>query len=397
MAFGDNGLVKYAEQARDYVTNDVEYIDDSFVNSEQYIDSVIYKNKWRYDNDGNITNGSITLKIGDYINYDCTSNDEIYTSLSTSNGYEDQTFKPSEYSYGWRVLGVDETKGRLLIRSEDLVPLIGGHSENNRSYFVLKGKEGYTNGVEELNKICSIYGKGKGATRGRCLTVEEVNKLLGYNPNNIGVYDPRQEGVGLKHEQGTISEYGNIIDYYWDGTDYPYYETANKITGKLSSSHSTGFDCYSKLEGWKLFNRSNTATDVQREKITTLECNYYYYYPKTLTSSSSGITVGLDEKSQLYKILFINSESGAFQSQENNSDGLSYWISSKISYLNSGTASFGIFNVYSAHITGSSMYTSNLNANTFHRGIRPVVELNSEIILIDSGTDKNDCTLWNIE
>lgn len=40
-AFGSNGLVGRAEQARDFYTNDTEYTDDSIANVESYLDSVL--------------------------------------------------------------------------------------------------------------------------------------------------------------------------------------------------------------------------------------------------------------------------------------------------------------------------------------------------------------------
>ena len=40
-AFGSNGLVGRAEQARDFYTNDTEYTDDSIANVESYLDQVL--------------------------------------------------------------------------------------------------------------------------------------------------------------------------------------------------------------------------------------------------------------------------------------------------------------------------------------------------------------------
>ena len=249
---------------------------------EKYLGSLT--SKWKYDEDGNVTNGTITLEIGDYINYDCTTNDETYTSYESANGYGDQTFTASDYSYGWRVLGIDEGTGELLILSEDFVPLEGGYSENNRTYYYLQGQEGYANGVNELNKICEIYGKGEGATDGRNITVDDVNKITGYNPNNEGVYDPEQTGTGTKFREGEILEYGNKITFYWDGTEFPYLETSNGIKRSITYDYSDGFAWYEPSKGWQLLPKSSTASTESREEIATIESNYYTYYPKTLTN-----------------------------------------------------------------------------------------------------------------
>ena len=39
--FGDNGLIRQAEQARDYYANDTEYTDDSLTNIDSYIDEIV--------------------------------------------------------------------------------------------------------------------------------------------------------------------------------------------------------------------------------------------------------------------------------------------------------------------------------------------------------------------
>ena len=40
-AFGNNGLITQAEQARDFYANDTKYTDDSMSNAESYIDGII--------------------------------------------------------------------------------------------------------------------------------------------------------------------------------------------------------------------------------------------------------------------------------------------------------------------------------------------------------------------
>ena len=396
-AFGQNGIISQAEKGRDYYSNDHTYTDDSLANVDAYLGYLTQK--WKYDESGNITDGKVTLKIGDYINYDCTTNDETYTSLGTANGYGDQIFTASEYSYGWRVLGVDEGTGELLILSEDFVPLTGGASTANRTYYYLSGQEGYANGINELNKICEIYGKGEGATGGRSITIDDINKITGYNPNNVGVYDPEQTGTGTKAGEGTIVEYGNKITYYWDGTEFPYCEGSNGVTGSMTESHNNGFAWYDSSSGWQLSPNSNISA---REEITTIENNYYLYYPNTLTDSSEGDTVGISTDSQAYKMLFTNSSTGAYPTEVNTHNNMLYWLGSSVNWISSGEREhvcFGIVYVYSGRVSGGgALYNSNgaVTHDDYYRGVRPVVSLNSEITLTDSGTERDGCTLWNI-
>ena len=46
-AFGSNGLVNRAEQARDYYANDTAYTDGSVANVESYLDDVIANATYR--------------------------------------------------------------------------------------------------------------------------------------------------------------------------------------------------------------------------------------------------------------------------------------------------------------------------------------------------------------
>ena len=41
----------------------------------------------------------------------------------------------------------------------------------------------------------------------RSITVEDINKVTGYNPNNVGVYDINQTGDGTKFGEGNLYEY----------------------------------------------------------------------------------------------------------------------------------------------------------------------------------------------
>ncbi len=355
MAFGDNGLIKRAEDARAYYSNDTAYTDESLANVDAYIADVL--RKWHYDENGDVTNGRVTLAIGDYVNYDCTTTDAKYTSPEASNGYGDQTFTASEYQYGWRVLGADEETGELLIVSEDFVPLEDGYTNTtaNRDFFYLRGQEGYQNGVDELEKICAIYGNGQGATGARSITVEDINKITGYNPNNVGVYDPEQTGSGTKYGAGALYEYGNRVTYYWDGTVLPYCRAENGLEDKLTTDHNNSlygnsFYWYEEKSGWKSSPYTGDATTDTMQEITELQSNYYNYYPNTLTDDSSGETVGISTDSTAYKMLFTNSSTGANSSNTDLMSDFEYWIGSIYVYTGTDCAYFGSRYVRDGHI-----------------------------------------------
>lgn len=116
--------------------------------------------KWIQTSDFKVKRGDIILDIGDYIEYhDCAG--ENGTDL---------------YEGKWQVLGADD-EGRLLIVSEDNVTV---HAFNKE--LTLEGAmESYSKGVDTLDKICEVYGRGTGAKGARSIRIEDVNKVTGYD------------------------------------------------------------------------------------------------------------------------------------------------------------------------------------------------------------------------
>lgn len=124
---------------------------------------------WEYaEEDGKtiITDGETKLKIGDKIDYDPADGATTltYTSLAVNSGWgNDQVFNVSSLAKtseeNWRVLGVDETTGQILIIPENFVgPTEGGYIDSSKgvSYYYLKGQNGYVNGISEF--IIFIWG-----------------------------------------------------------------------------------------------------------------------------------------------------------------------------------------------------------------------------------------------
>lgn len=334
--------------------------------------------RWTQSGD-TITLGDTALKVGDYVKYE---NDKDasgkavtteYASKATTTGYStDQIFKASTYTGGWKVLGVKGGKIQL-ISAEPIQPDEGGKSNSTGNY-CLKGQNGYVNGVSELNKIAAIYGKGKGATGARSITVEDINKITGYDPANTGTGKPCYDD--------TISVYGNEVTYYWKGDNKPYYVGRNNVEGSLSGGHSS-FNWYDG-SAWQSSPKSTTATDTNggRQRIATLKSTGYGYYPTTLTTSSSGDIKGITTDSNEYKTLF----------------GQNYWIASSYVYTSTGYVYFGMYRVYSSYVNGIGLYSSGGNTNDPSYGVRPVVSLSSDIQVTkdaehDGSTLEKACTL----
>ena len=262
------------------------------------------RGKWGVDyttgrisiNGEEVKSGNVYLEIGDTIaGYDptdgasineVTSYGESTTAHPSANGYadtvfrlvgaqeddeeteEDETLVSYDLSNGWKLLGVTTT-GNLMITTADVVyPVSVGETTTGTLNYHLYGRLGYQNATEELDKICNLYGQGHMATSARSIKVEDINKVTGYNPEDV-------DGNGNPYKVGQIEEYGNKVTYYWQGTEYPYYETSNELNGTYNYAHYNFF--WWDGEKWNTQAKSNTATDGKKEKITELTNTYYTY------------------------------------------------------------------------------------------------------------------------
>ena len=131
--FGENGIIKIAQKAKEETEKAQEETEKQLQNlanelSNTMGDKIESPNEWTQPDPlkPEITNGEITLKIGDYVDYSCKSSTATYTSPASRSGHTgDQVFKANSYNYGWRVLGVDKNTKQLQLISEDFVPLTG--------------------------------------------------------------------------------------------------------------------------------------------------------------------------------------------------------------------------------------------------------------------------------
>lgn len=124
--------------------------------------------------DGKCTECEEALIIGapiDYHEYIGTDGNTLttmpsYTSLKTTRGSTDSSDSNATYSVvnnsgiQWIVLG--EENGQIKITTKNIVqPTSGGYTSGNFKYLMIQGQNGYTNFIDELNKISAVYGKGK--------------------------------------------------------------------------------------------------------------------------------------------------------------------------------------------------------------------------------------------
>ena len=338
------------------------------------------------DANGNVTeirriDGKVTgLKIGDVIGYSAidgvSSENRTITSLGTVTGLGEGNNQTIQIEAGtWKLLGVENGKLKIISDIVGRTPESGETGTFASKVLKLSGKVGYQNAEEELNRVCGLYGKGKYAESGRSINVEDINKITGYNPNAVGIKNPTAEQIasGTKYNQGNTnpSQYGRNVTYSWSGNTNKkpiYIYTGRETPGTMTQAHNS----FNWFDGrsWNLSNYEAGKTG----EICKLISNYYFYYPTTLTGSSSGDVVGITTDSDEYKLLIDKSNFG-------NGDYEYYWLASR---CDGADYSYFTFNV---HIVGSGLVGfvnlafSNGNKYTHGLGLRPVVYLQSDIQL----------------
>ncbi len=208
------------------------------------------------------------IEVGDAIlNYDPDTDengkslrDKTVTSYGTDNGYSDQTFCFDIYAHAWYILGVDEANSQLLITSDDSVSRPTGVG----NAFYLRGVNGYLNGKNELDKISKLFGEGKFADfeKTRSITVDDINRITGYNPECTGTGKPCFDG--------DLFQYGNEVTYSWDGDKVKY--TSNIKSG---TSNYTFF---------QYLNKNMEFIDLGKSESKTFKATIYRYLPYTLSN-----------------------------------------------------------------------------------------------------------------
>ena len=259
--------------------------------------------------------------------------------MSEKNGRVNQTFKLETYSGGWKFLGTEN--GRIKLISADIIfpDVIDDEALSSvKKQYILTGKDGYINGGEELNNISNMYGYGKYAQEARSVVIEDINKIANYLPENKAVSNNDLE-----------NQFGNRITYSWNNGKISY-NSSDGSNGTINFYNTTSMPFYYFDDTSRTFNllEENNTIDVTS--------NFYQYYPSDIGISSNSIEWNLILPRQY--------------------DG--YWIASSFIGFDENGLNYGIRGVggIDAVIGGDALYHSiDRQSSGALKGVRVVVYL----------------------
>ena len=166
--------------------------------------------------------------VGDKVNYNASSGEtKTYTTEESLTGSSTtETFNSSD-AMTWKVMSVDKTTGIVELMAEN--PTVNKVN--------LKGKNGYKNAVTVLDKVGDVYGHGKGATGGRSITVEDVNKLENYTPKDDTTTSHTYTSGTFINDDGTetVASAENPVTLRYTAS------TQSKSTNKVYTYSTTNF------------------------------------------------------------------------------------------------------------------------------------------------------------
>lgn len=275
-----------------------------------------------------------TLSIGQQIGE--TESKTASTSItSEKSGYSDQTLELNGEETKWVVFGYeDKDKDGL----NEVLLLTTEHPTTNKIYFY--GAAAYNNAVEEINRMCKeLYG-----TNARGMTIEDVNRALGYTPAG-----------GMYYLNDTYNTTGNLTtklkdlgDMWTAITDY---NTNSKAGVFYDPSHPEGI--------------SDSGVALGK-----YELNGYWYVIDSTVGAPTGVPQVSSEIPATAKAMIFGSSKTNY----------GYWLASRGVGAGTNCADFGPGNVsYGGAVSYGSLFGSDSYARNNGLCFRPLVSLTSEI------------------
>ena len=280
---GTNDKVAQEQTRVDELMGELEKVEaQNAVHNWQYTDSTRAQirctcTRCKAFNDGDSTGR--TLSIGQQIGE--TESKTASTSITSakSGDESDQTLTLNAEETKWVVFGYEDKDNDGL---NEVLLLTTEHPTTNKIYF--KGATAYNNAVEEINRMCKeLYG-----TNARGITIEDVNRALGYTPAG-GMYYLNSKWNTTGNLTTKLKDLGDmwtaITDYNTNNSSGVFYDPSHP-EGISDSGAALGkypLDGYyyvvdssiESTEGVPVV--SSTIADNAKAMIFGSECTYYYW------------------------------------------------------------------------------------------------------------------------
>ena len=184
------------------------------------------------------------INVGDFVNYKPgTGNSTIL--YNSKLGGEDADIKVTSEEMNWRILDIDEETGKVLLTAYE-VPALCMEDGTSIDGISLNGAKGYLNGPSELNRICKeLYSNSSKGITARSMTIEDINKIQNYNPEESFYIDKRY----AYYPAGTTNTPDVVIngktyngtahtDYFFNGLTKSEFYTYDDSTGKTITTET---------------------------------------------------------------------------------------------------------------------------------------------------------------
>ena len=297
------------------------------------------------------------LKLGDEVAYTPASGHSYTTekwnesdtgcsyNINQSLSTDDYETSSGSKSTKWKVIGVNtKTRTVNLISAE---PLKVKKSYGNSDTYHIYGKEGYNNGVNELNKMCSVFGYGNGATGARSANTDDIDKALNYNKKDFVYTVDSGSNPRCNYKYGwTTTYYGKRTT--WTPKNTFEFTDTSKLDENGDYQREGSYATFTDING-------NVATD---DNPITITSNIYMYTKDQFTNKI---------ESNILNTIF------------GEKDQFSFWLASRGVGGYYDGADWGLFNINSDTLDGNDLYNSYGYENSDYYYVRPVVSLKSNI------------------